>query len=151
MDSTILLVLRIGLLVLLWLFILFALNVQRRDVKAAGTAPVKGTAPVLPAAKMSGTPRLMAIVDGPMTGSQMELAGYSDIVIGRAQDCAFVVSDDFASSRHARLFQRGSDWFVEDLDSRNGTFVDGARIEQPEKVQTGSDIKIGRTTVRLVP
>lgn len=71
--------------------------------------------------------------------------------MGRADDNDFVLGDDFASARHARLFRRGSDWFVEDLDSRNGTFVDGYRIDQPERVQVGTDIKMGRTIVRLMP
>ena len=71
--------------------------------------------------------------------------------MGRSPDCTFQLGDDFASARHARLFRRGSDWFVEDLDSRNGTYVGGYRIDQPERVSTGTDIKVGRTTVRLVP
>ena len=70
--------------------------------------------------------------------------------MGRAQDCDFVTGDDFSSGHHARLFRRGSEWFVEDLESRNGTFVGGARIDQPERVGVGSDIKLGRTTVRLM-
>src|SRR5699024_10215107 len=56
----------------------------------------------------------------------------------------------YASSRHARLFRRGSQWFVEDLESRNGTFVAGNRIDQPEQVGVNTDIKMGRSTVRLV-
>ena len=71
--------------------------------------------------------------------------------MGRIQKCTFVVGDDFASARHARLFKHGSEWFVEDLDSRNGTFVGGYRIDQPERVNSNSDIKIGRTIVRLEP
>ena len=81
----------------------------------------------------------------------MEITSVGEVVMGRSQDCDFVLGDDFASARHARLFRRGSDWFVEDLDSRNGTFVAGTRIDQPERVDTGTSIRVGRTTVRLVP
>jgi FHA domain protein len=95
-------------------------------------------------------PQQMTIVDGPMTGSRMDLGDLTEITIGRAPDCDFLVSDDFASGRHARLIKRDSVWFVEDLDSRNGTFVHGEKIEGPVRVTSGSDIKIGRTTVRLV-
>ena len=45
--------------------------------------------------------------------------------------------------------RRGSEWVVEDLESRNGTFVNGVRIDQPEVVGADSEIKLGRTTVRL--
>ena len=40
---------------------------------------------------------------------------------------------------------------MEDLDSRNGTFVNGVRIDQPERVTVGTDMKMGRTIVRLMP
>ena len=156
MDSVILFGLRIGLLVVLWLFILFALNSMRKDVKIAASSPNRGAgsggsaSSVPPAAHDGGMPQQMTIVDGPMTGSRMDLGDLTEITIGRAPDCDFLVSDDFASGRHARLIKRDSVWFVEDLDSRNGTFVHGEKIEGPVRVSSGSDIKIGRTTVRLV-
>ena len=156
MDSVILFGLRIGLLVVLWLFILFALNSMRKDVKIAASSPNRGAgsggsaSSVPPAAHHGGMPPQLTIVDGPMTGSRMDLGDLTEITIGRAPDCDFLVSDDFASGRHARLIKRDSVWFVEDLDSRNGTFVHGEKIEGPVRVTSGSDIKIGRTTVRLV-
>ena len=156
MDSVILFGLRIGLLVVLWLFILFALNSMRKDVKIAASSPNRGAgsggsaSSEPPAAHHGGMPQQMTIVDGPMTGSRMDLGDLTEITIGRAPDCDFLVSDDFASGRHARLIKRDSVWFVEDLDSRNGTFVHGEKIEGPVRVSSGSDIKIGRTTVRLV-
>ena len=62
-----------------------------------------------------------------------------------------MLNDDYASSHHARLLPRGGEWFLEDLDSRNGTFLNGQRVEQPEKLQPGMEIRIGRTTLRLQP
>lgn len=149
MDSIVLLSLRIGLLVLLWLFILAALNAMRRDAnKAAGV--YQASFPVKGAQRRREAPREITIVDGPLRGSHMELGTLEDCTMGRAQDCDFVTGDDFSSGHHARLFRRGSEWFVEDLESRNGTFVGGVRIDQPERVGVGSDIKLGRTTVRLM-
>ena len=149
MDSIVLLSLRIGLLVLLWLFILVALNAMRRDAnKTAGV--YQASAPVKGAQRRREAPREITIVDGPLRGSHMELGTLEDWTMGRAQDCDFVTGDDFSSGHHARLFRRGSEWFVEDLESRNGTFVGGVRIDQPERVGVGSDIKLGRTTVRLM-
>ena len=78
MDSVILFGLRIGLLVVLWLFILFALNSMRKDVKIAASSPNRGAgsggsaSSVPPAAHHGGMPQQMTIVDGPMTGSRMD-------------------------------------------------------------------------------
>mgnify|MGYP001182213511 FL=1 len=153
MDSVIMSGLRIGLLILLWLFILVALNAMRRDAnKAAGSYQAVKAGPVA-APRATGraiAPREIKIIDGPLAGSHMALSGLEDFTLGRAQDCDFVLGDDYASSRHARLFRRGSQWFVEDLESRNGTFVAGNRIDQPEQVGVNTDIKMGRSTVRLV-
>lgn len=153
MDSALMLGARFGLLILLWLFIFVVLAAQRRDIKAAEFGvrrATSGAAPVRGASKREKA-REVVVVEGPLQGSYMEVASVEALTLGRADDNDFVLGDDFASSRHARLFRRGSDWFVEDLDSRNGTFVDGYRIDQPERVQVGTDIKMGRTIVRLMP
>jgi len=151
MDSVVLLALRIGLLALLWLFILVALNVMRRDTNQAAGAP-QTTSPgsAFKAPRRREAAKQIFIAEGPLKGSHMELGMLEECTMGRAPDCDFVTGDDYSSSHHARLFRRGSEWFVEDLESRNGTFVDGGRIDQPERVGVGSDIKLGRTTVRLM-
>ncbi|MGP6174259.1 FHA domain-containing protein FhaB/FipA [Corynebacterium sp. A21] len=166
MDSLVLLSFRIALLVLLWFFIFMAMRAMRRDTNAAAGVPAQGrgrpkgkkgaggaaaAVPLAAPPRKRGEPaRSLSIVEGPLKGSHMEVSTLDDVVMGRSPDCTFVLGDDYASGRHARLFRRGNDWFVEDLDSRNGTFVGGNRIDQPERVEVGSDIKLGRTTVRLV-
>lgn len=149
MDSTMILSARFGLLALLWVFIFLVMWTQRKDVvKAGGTQRRHATASA-PAPREKA--RTLTVVEGPLKGSHMEIASLEDFTVGRAGDNDFQLGDDFASSRHARLFRRGSDWFVEDLDSRNGTFVNGVRIDQPERVTVGTDMKMGRTIVRLMP
>lgn len=152
MDSVVLLALRIGLLALLWIFILVALGAMRRDAnKAAAVSASPSVGSKSSGPRKKETPRQIAIVEGPLRGSHMDLGTLEDIVLGRANDCDFVTGDDYSSAHHSRLFRRGSDWFIEDLESRNGTSVDGVRIDQPERVGVGTDIKMGRTTVRLMP
>lgn len=151
MDAAMMLGARFGLLVLLWLFILVVLFVQHRDIKTAVAAQRRTTtAPVSPQVRKE-KPRELVVIEGPLRGSHMEVASVEALTLGRSNENDFVLGDDFASSSHARLFRRGSEWFVEDLDSRNGTFVAGIRIDQPERVQVGTDIKMGRTIVRLMP
>ena len=149
MDSTVILSARVGLLALLWVFIFLVMWTQRKDVVSAGGAVRRQAA--APAAAPREKARTLAVVEGPLKGSHMEIASLEDFTVGRGGDNDFQLGDDFASSRHARLFRRGSDWFVEDLDSRNGTFVNGVRIDQPERVTVGTDMKMGRTIVRLMP
>ncbi|MEJ5928448.1 FHA domain-containing protein [Corynebacterium sp. H128] len=151
MDVGILLIFRIGLLVLLWLFILGVMRALRTDANVAAGPAVSNSALPLPKLGNKGAPHLLKVIEGPLMGSHMDISTLQDLTLGRSQDADFVVGDDYASGRHARLFKRGNDWFVEDLDSRNGTYVAGMRIEQPERVRPGTDIKIGRTTVRLEP
>lgn len=148
MDSAIILGARFGLLILLWLFILLVMWGLRRDVVAASGVRRQATASA-PVKREKA--RQIVVAEGPLKGSHMEISSVEDVTLGRAEGNDFVLGDDYASSRHARLFRRGSEWFVEDLDSRNGTFVQGTRIDQPERVSVGTDIKMGRTIVRLMP
>ncbi|TQE43822.1 FHA domain-containing protein [Corynebacterium phoceense] len=149
MSSVVLLGLRIAILALLWIFILVALNSMRRDANKAAAVTASASPARTPHRKEAA--HQISIVEGPLQGSHMALGTLEDLVLGRANECDFVTGDDYSSARHSRLFRRGSDWFVEDLESRNGTFVNGVRIDQPERVGVGTDIKMGRTTVRLMP
>lgn len=153
MDSLVLLGLRVLVLVVLWFFVLLALRAMRADLTVGGsvasTSSVAAPQGLARAFNRTSQPRLLTIVEGPMSGSSIDVQ--DEMVLGRSPDCTFVIGDDYASGRHARVFKRGSEWFVEDLDSRNGTFVGGVRIDQPETIGVGVDVRIGRTTVRLVP
>lgn len=152
MDSLILSIFRIGLLAVLWIFILVSLRAMRRDTnRASGATPPRASAGGVRNQERRAPANHITVVEGPYQGSYMEISTLNEVVLGRSPECDFVLGDDYSSARHARLFRRGQEWFVEDLDSRNGTYVGGTRIEQPERVNTGTDIRIGRTTVRLAP
>nr|WP_255549395.1 FHA domain-containing protein [Corynebacterium sp. TAE3-ERU12] len=145
---------RIAVLVLLWFFIWMTMRALRADTNAAaGLRPVR---PVAPTGRprpfhRSQTPHQLLVTAGPLAGSRMNLNNQREITIGRADDSAFVLDDDYASARHARLIPHDNEWFLEDLDSRNGTFLNGQRVDSPEKLETGMEIRIGRTTLRLQP
>ena len=57
----------------------------------------------------------------------------------------------YASTRHARLTQQGQEYFLEDLGSTNGTYLDRARVTTPTPVPIGVPIRIGRTVIELRP
>jgi len=68
------------------------------------------------------------------------------IVIGRARDVEMHYDDKGLSRKHARIFSEGDRFFVEDLDSSNGTYVDGARIKRAE-LKDGTRIVLSQAVV----
>lgn len=171
MSELTLTVLRLGLLVLLWLFIFGVTSVLRSDLygtrvsrrvlparvgKAGGRtddAPRRDKAEKAekaPRAERRG-PRLptqLVVTEGQLAGTSLPL-GRSGVLVGRAPECTLVLDDEFASGRHARIFPRPEGWFVEDLGSRNGTFLGGSRVTGAVPVTVGSVLRIGRTTIEL--
>ena len=69
--------------------------------------------------------------------------------IGRMTDCWLILDDELVSRYHARLHVRG-DVEIEDLGSRNGTFVNDSRIQRRHKVRDGDQIRIGREIMHLI-
>ena len=67
--------------------------------------------------------------------------------IGRAVENVVVLNDERCSRFHATIEARGSKWFLFDLNSRNGTTVDGVKVEGKAEIFVGSKIQIGRETL----
>jgi hypothetical protein len=74
---------------------------------------------------------------------------YVETTIGRAGSNVVVLDDAFASNAHARISRAGSQWWLEDLNSRNGTMLNEALLESPAVVTSGDIITVGRTTLEL--
>jgi hypothetical protein len=151
---------RIGLLVLLWVFVFTVVGVIRRDLftgsrasrlVAAPRGLQPSTAPGRPAkVKRGRAAHQLVVTAGTLAGTRITL-GDAPITIGRAEDSTLVISDDYSSARHARLFARDGQWFIEDLGSTNGTYLDRDKINAPTPVPLGVPIRIGRTSLELRP
>ena len=141
---------RFGFLLLLWLFIFAAFRVVRADLFGGRPGRVASVPPRAPAARKRGSrgPRHLVVTAGPLTGTRITL-GEQAILVGRADDSTLVLTDDFASSRHARLTNRSGQWYVEDLGSTNGTYLDQQRVQGPLLVSPGQPIRIGQTVLEL--
>jgi pSer/pThr/pTyr-binding forkhead associated (FHA) protein len=87
--------------------------------------------------------RTVLVVEQPegLRGREFLVSG--EATIGRAPECAIVLSDDFISARHARIYERGGRLWVEDLRSTNGTLLNGHRLRRPAALQTGDRLRIG--------
>lgn len=143
---------RAGFLALLWLFVLAALRVVRSDIYAAAGLRVSVPGFRRSSAKKARgggkAPRQMVVTHGALAGTRISLDG-RPIMIGRADDSTLVLDDDYASTRHARIALRGTDWYVEDLGSTNGTYLDRAKVTAPLRVPLGVPIRIGKTVIEL--
>lgn len=157
--------LRLGYLALLWVLVLSAISVLRRDLYGtrivdrrratrAATAPAAAPQPHdeqprAPRRTRSGSaPTRLVVTEGPLRGTILPL-GSSSVLVGRSPGCTLVLDDDYSSSRHARLFPEGDAWYVEDLGSTNGTYVGEHRIDGPTPVPTGTPVRIGRSVLEL--
>jgi len=152
---------RIGFIILLWVFVFTVVGVIRRDLFAGArssrlvAAPRGIGAAVGPSGKAAKGKRgraahQLVVTGGQLAGTRITL-GESPITIGRAEDSTLVITDDYASARHARLVPRAGQWFVEDLGSTNGTYLDRAKVTGPTPVPLGVPIRIGRTSLELRP
>ena len=144
-------VFRFGFLLLLWLFIFAAFRVVRADLfggRAGRVTAVPPRAAAVGRKRGQKGPRTLVVTAGPLAGTKITL-GDQPILIGRADDSTLVLTDDFASSRHARLTNRGGQWYVEDLGSTNGTYLDQQRVQGPLLIGAGQPIRIGQTVLEL--
>ena len=147
--------LKYGLLALLWVFVLVAVRTIRVDLsgKAPTVAAPQGAAPAKAAKtpkpqRKRGVPRQLVVTEGTLQGTTVTL-GSTPVTLGRAHDATLVLTDDYASNKHARLAPSEDGWVVEDLGSTNGTYVGSQKVTRPTKVTVGSQIRIGKTVLEL--
>jgi pSer/pThr/pTyr-binding forkhead associated (FHA) protein len=89
----------------------------------------------------------LEIVEGAGAGRMVTLG--EAVIVGRGQDAGLVLADDLVSRRHAQITPSGSGAVVEDLGSRNGTFVNGEGIHGPTRLEPGDQLQLGVTLVEL--
>jgi len=142
---------KIVFLVLLWLFILFVANTVRTDLFGRRVPASSLTA--IPADRGRGKgrsklPTRFAITAGPQQGASVPVEPV--INLGRAADSTLLLDDDYASARHAQLVQKDpTTWILTDLQSTNGTYLNGKPVTEPVKVTVGDVVRIGKTLMRL--
>jgi pSer/pThr/pTyr-binding forkhead associated (FHA) protein len=134
-------------LALIYLFLWFVVRVVLRELRAPALATA-GAPAATPAKRKGANPKpfatLRVVAPEGRKGEIVPVDG--EITVGRGGGCALVLADDhYASTVHARLFRRGNDLFVDDLESRNGTFVNGKRIAATTKLKRNDRVQFGQT------
>lgn len=156
MNALTLTLIRLAFLAVLWLFVIAAVGVVRTDLFGPGISARqrrrenRSQRPRAPRPERAsrGAPHVLAVTAGALAGTSLDL-GEQQITIGRANDATLVLNDDYASTRHARLYPQDGQWIVEDLGSTNGTYLDRQKVTQPTPVPTGVPIRIGKTVLEL--
>jgi pSer/pThr/pTyr-binding forkhead associated (FHA) protein len=156
-----LVLIRFAYLAILWIFVLAAISVVRSDMfgarvdstpradrRAERQARRQEQSRSKPTKRPRGAPTHVAVVDGANAGETVPL-DQAPILIGRGNDAAIRLDDDYVSTRHARIASSGDQWFVEDLGSTNGTYIGSHRLTQPTTLTLGSTVRIGKTTLEL--
>ncbi|MFB7273651.1 FHA domain-containing protein [Streptomyces sp. NPDC056244] len=168
MSELTLTVMRLGFLAVLWLFVIVAVQVIRSDLfgtrvtqrgsrRSGDARPQQSRQSAAPPQQRQqqggrqrrGAPTKLVVSEGSLTGTTVALQGQT-ITLGRAHDSTIVLDDDYASSRHARIYpDRDGQWIVEDLGSTNGTYLDRTRLTTPTPIALGAPIRIGKTVIEL--
>jgi len=156
MSSALLTFLKYIFLAALYLFFLRVLRAvwsELRDPEAAlvgagGAGELPATSDPLP----RPAPIAHLVVLDPPERAGVAYSLGEEITIGRAAGCAVTLPDDtFVSQLHARVFHRENEYFVEDLGSTNGTFLNGQKVAAPVALRVGDRLQIGNTALGLRP
>jgi hypothetical protein len=131
-------ILRLLFLALLYLFLWAVVRVLLRDLRAAAREP---------GAELGRLVVLASPAGEPATASMFSLDAVT--TLGRDVNNTIVIDDEFASGRHAVLTYRGRAWYVEDLGSTNGTFVNGSPVDGIVPVGFGDELQLGNVRLRL--
>jgi pSer/pThr/pTyr-binding forkhead associated (FHA) protein len=131
-------IMRLAFLALIYLFLIGVVRVLIRDLRAASREPATELGRLIVLASPSGEPAVSAV-----------FALDAVTTIGRDVNNAVVIEDPFASSEHCALTFRGRSWFVEDLGSTNGTFLNGNQVDGTAPMSYGDEIQVGEVRLRL--
>ena len=134
MIATVVLVLRFALAIALYAFLGWALFTLLQELKQQGNK--------LSTQKKPGITIFVNI--GKKRESQQAFT-QTEIIIGRDTHCDLSVMDEALSAHHARIIHHHGQWWLEDLNSRNGTFLNREKLNTSTVIITGDQFKCGNT------
>jgi hypothetical protein len=146
--------LKFAFLAVLYLFLLWvarsALRELRRTTSGGAPAPeATGFHPVGPGGRAAATDAFLVVMTGGglAQGERFDLFG--GLTIGRSAQADVRIEDRFASGIHARIYSRGATYYVEDMNSTNGTFLNGGQLRGEAALSDLDEVRIGDTEMRF--
>jgi pSer/pThr/pTyr-binding forkhead associated (FHA) protein len=148
-PQLVLTVLKYTFLALLYLFLARAVRViytdlvgprvprPQRQQRAPASEPPK---------RKRANPRLLVVSEPDREDRTFALEG-EPVTIGRGESCRIVLGDTYASAVHARVYPQNGAWYVEDMGSTNGTYLNRVKVTEAVPLGLGDQIRIGKTTL----
>lgn len=137
MSGPVLLVIRLILVIGLYAFLAWALLTIWRDLKRQSETQRSRQAPpitLLRKTEQDWTPFHFTSLE---------------ILVGRDPLCDCLMDDKTVSAEHARLSYHHSQWWIEDLHSRNGTYLNQEAVSSPVVVTSGDELRFGQIVFRV--
>ncbi|HEX9697739.1 MAG TPA: FHA domain-containing protein [Actinomycetota bacterium] len=157
MPELVLTSLKFLFLALLYLFVARAVRVIWLDIagpragpragRAAASAPVRSR-PSARSGARSGQARSVAVIEEGRAPAVLPLRSEA-ITLGRADECSAVLQDTYVSQMHTKIFPKDGRWFVMDLGSTNGTYLNRVKVSDPAPIAPGDEVRLGKTVVEV--
>lgn len=94
-----------------------------------------------------GKPRTVVVTEPERSARTYPLR--DELVVGRSDKCHVVLQDTYCSQVHARLYAKDGAWFVEDLGSTNGTYLNRMKVTAPAPLAAGDQVRVGKTLLEV--
>lgn len=149
MPVFVLTILKIVFLALLYLFISRAIRVIYLDL--VGPRVPRASKPNPAAAsprRKKAQPKELVVTEADGAARTYPMS-QEPLQIGRSDSCQVILQDTYASQMHARVYPKDGEWFVEDLGSTNGTYLNRVKVSQAVPVGPGDEIRIGKTSLEV--
>ena len=143
--------LKFGFLAVLYLFLFWVSRSALRELRKTGAPAPEATGfhPLGAGGRAPATDAWLVVVTGGGLPAKERFDLFGGLTIGRSGEADVRIEDRFASSVHLRIYSRGASYFVEDLNSTNGTYLNGARLHGEAELSDLDEIKIGDTEFRF--
>jgi FHA domain len=143
--------LKFGFLIVLYLFLLWIARSALKELRTS-TAPAPeatGFHPVGPGGRAPGTDAVLVVVKGGGLDAGERYDLFGGLTIGRSSEADVRIEDRFASGVHARIYSRSGGYYVEDMNSTNGSFLNGGELRGESRLNDLDEIRIGDTEFRF--
>jgi pSer/pThr/pTyr-binding forkhead associated (FHA) protein len=158
MPPIFLLIVKVAFLAVLYLFVARAVRAVLLDVygpradrppgrakRQRGRQAPMAAAP-RPARSSRRAPKELVVSD---LDGRRSVALAESVTIGRAATCDLVVADNYVSNVHARIYAKDGTFWLEDLGSTNGTYVNRGKVSVPVAIGPGDEVRVGKATLEL--
>lgn len=151
MPPIVLNTLKVIFLVLLYLFILRLIRVVWLDLVGPRAPRPKQQTSAKPgaAAKPRQRPKSVVVTEDGSQSRTYPLSEDEALTIGRGETCQIVLKDTYVSQAHTRIFAKEGTWYVEDLGSTNGTYLNRAKVSDASQLAPGDEVRVGKTVIEV--